>query len=526
MTPRRLLFPSSEDESSPQYNFSPLSSTGETSPFLSLKPNNVLSKTRRTRPCCPINKENVHSISDNNNNVVQQQPRLEEFGFRQNLRRQTFIDNNNNNAKYVVSKQLTSSSQKLTKLPVLKPINEVSRLSLFDEFDFDAGLNSSLTTIKTTFDKSKKSSTKKKQKRSPIITLPVSERLIAFENENSKDSGFFSQGTSDEFSSSFKTRVSDYEHDQMEISACSPSSPLLIKTFESVSSSDDEDDLIIVEPTHNAVVNKKKRLERSVSSTALTGKDELISKRRKTDDHSEDENGLNLNEHLIDGQSLRSHYMMPHTEQQVMESVDIGLQQHSYIADRTKSYLLPTLPFAKHADLPSITGDTVRNLLNNVYSSEIERFYIIDARYPYEYDGGHIITARNIYTNEGIIEHVLKTPRIPNDSNKRVIIIFHCEYSAERGPRLYRFLREQDRKLHMHCYPRLYYPECYLLDQGYKKFYTDHKDLCTPQSYRTMLDEQFQDQCRLYRSVSKQSEKTTDHRRTRLRQCLSFNQLL
>ncbi|CAF1143394.1 unnamed protein product, partial [Didymodactylos carnosus] len=44
MTPRRLLFPSSEDESSPQYNYSPLTCTEqiETSPLLALKPNNPL----------------------------------------------------------------------------------------------------------------------------------------------------------------------------------------------------------------------------------------------------------------------------------------------------------------------------------------------------------------------------------------------------------------------------------------------------------------------------------------------------
>ncbi|CAF1040016.1 unnamed protein product, partial [Didymodactylos carnosus] len=392
---------------------------------------------------------------------------------------------------------------------------------LLDEFEIDTTLNTSLTT-KATFNKSKKTTGKTKQKQPPTIVVPVRQELIAFEGENSEDSGFFSQDTCDGFSSSIKTTVTENEHDRMEISTCSPFASLPMEKFDSVSSWEDEDDLIIIEEINDVIINKKKRLERSISSTTLTDK-ELISKRRKTDDHSEDEKDLNLNKHSNNG---RSHYMMPHTEQQVMESVDIGLQQHTYIADRTKSYLLPTLPFAKQADLPSITGDTIRDLLNNVYSSEIERFYIIDARYPYEYEGGHIMTARNIYTNEGIIEQVLKTPHIPDDPKKRIIIIFHCEYSAERGPKLYRFLRDQDRKLHMHCYPRLYYPECYLLDQGYRKFFADHKDLCTPQSYRTMLDDQFQDQCRLYRSVSKQSEKTTDQRRTRLRQCLSFAHLI
>ena len=57
------------------------------------------------------------------------------------------------------------------------------------------------------------------------------------------------------------------------------------------------------------------------------------------------------------------------------------------------------------------------------------------------------------------------------------------------------------------------------------------KEFCKPNYYRTMLDEQFQDQCRRFRSFSKQAEKfqystedncqladdnpSTKHRRTR-----------
>ena len=36
-----------------------------------------------------------------------------------------------------------------------------------------------------------------------------------------------------------------------------------------------------------------------------------------------------------------------------------------------------------------------------------------------------------------------------------------------------RFLREQDRAAHSDCYPKLYYPEIYVLHGGYKAFYEE-----------------------------------------------------
>lgn len=58
---------------------------------------------------------------------------------------------------------------------------------------------------------------------------------------------------------------------------------------------------------------------------------------------------------------------------------------------------------------------------------------------------------------------------------KRVIVIFHCEFSSERGPSLLRFLRNQDRALNEEVYPNLHYPELYLLEGGYKSFYENFK---------------------------------------------------
>ena len=55
------------------------------------------------------------------------------------------------------------------------------------------------------------------------------------------------------------------------------------------------------------------------------------------------------------------------------------------------------------------------------------------------------------------------------------VLIFHCEFSSERGPKMYRFLREQDRELNKAHYPKLNYPEMYVLEGGYKAFYEKHE---------------------------------------------------
>jgi len=50
-----------------------------------------------------------------------------------------------------------------------------------------------------------------------------------------------------------------------------------------------------------------------------------------------------------------------------------------------------------------------------------------------------------------------------------------------------------DRKAHEHCYPELYYPEMYVLEGGYKKFWETPgaTSFCEPQAYVPMKDSKF-----------------------------------
>jgi M-phase inducer phosphatase 2 len=62
---------------------------------------------------------------------------------------------------------------------------------------------------------------------------------------------------------------------------------------------------------------------------------------------------------------------------------------------------------------------------------------VIDSRYPYEYDAGHIRNAKNIYTKQKLYdEFFFQKYHESLDISKRIIIIFHCEFSSERAPTL------------------------------------------------------------------------------------------
>lgn len=60
----------------------------------------------------------------------------------------------------------------------------------------------------------------------------------------------------------------------------------------------------------------------------------------------------------------------------------------------------------------------------------------------------------------------------------RTIIVFHCEFSQRRGPTLWRTLRELDRNINVEKYPKLFFPEMYVLEKGFSSFYERFKDLC------------------------------------------------
>ncbi|XP_078080235.1 M-phase inducer phosphatase 2 [Mustelus asterias] len=172
------------------------------------------------------------------------------------------------------------------------------------------------------------------------------------------------------------------------------------------------------------------------------------------------------------------------------------------IGDFTKPYILPTVE-GRHQELQYITAEMVIQLLNGEFDRFVERFLLFDCRYPYEYEGGHIKGALNLHMEDEVENCLLKKPIVPGDEAKRVIIIFHCEFSSERAPRMCRFLREKDREVNGTDYPKLHYPELYILKGGYKEFFPKFKLYCEPQSYRPMNHEDFKEDLRKFRFKSR-----------------------
>ncbi|XP_028293659.1 M-phase inducer phosphatase 2 [Gouania willdenowi] len=172
----------------------------------------------------------------------------------------------------------------------------------------------------------------------------------------------------------------------------------------------------------------------------------------------------------------------------------------SLIGDFTKPFVLPTVE-GKHQDLKYITLEMMVAALSGQYDGLVDRVIVIDCRYPYEFEGGHIKGALNLHQEDQVQDFLLQTPIIPSCAEKRVVIVFHCEFSSERGPRMCRFVRERDRS--MNEYPQLFYPELYILKGGYKEFYQHFKLQCEPQSYRPMHHEDFKEDLRKFRLKSR-----------------------
>ena len=154
----------------------------------------------------------------------------------------------------------------------------------------------------------------------------------------------------------------------------------------------------------------------------------------------------------------------------------------------------PVLPHFMADDItdtiPRITKETLLEVLDGKYAENFEQKMIIDCRFEYEYDGGHIDSAVNHNDKELLSNQLFNTPM-----NGRTLLVFHCEYSAHRAPLMARHIRSEDRTNNAEHYPRLTYPEVYILDGGYSGFFSEHRNRCFPPAYVEMSDEKHQRTC-------------------------------
>jgi M-phase inducer tyrosine phosphatase len=159
--------------------------------------------------------------------------------------------------------------------------------------------------------------------------------------------------------------------------------------------------------------------------------------------------------------------------------------------------------------IPRISQETFLDVLDNKFVQKYTQRIVIDCRFEYEYEGGHIDGAINYNDKELLARHLFQTPM-----EGKTLLIFHCEYSAHRAPMMARHIRSQDRSVNAEFYPKLTYPDVYLLDGGYSEFFTQHSGRCYPQSYVEMNDESHAATCEREMGKLQQKRKGLNRART------------
>ncbi|TKY90507.1 hypothetical protein EX895_000505 [Sporisorium graminicola] len=162
----------------------------------------------------------------------------------------------------------------------------------------------------------------------------------------------------------------------------------------------------------------------------------------------------------------------------------------------------------KDDGLMRITPHTMTDLLAGKYTNAILSFQVVDCRFGYEYEGGHIPGAINLSTVDRVVGHFLKPgqgrhangEQLPERSQsgkadklgnrRKHVLVFHCEFSCKRAPTMALALRQADRAL-AHDYPNCHFPEIYILQGGYCNFFQTYSNLCEPQQYICMDDPRF-----------------------------------
>ncbi|EDR25646.1 M-phase inducer phosphatase, putative [Entamoeba dispar SAW760] len=137
-----------------------------------------------------------------------------------------------------------------------------------------------------------------------------------------------------------------------------------------------------------------------------------------------------------------------------------------------------------------ITMISVENFLKHLTKNTI----IIDCRYPYEYEGGHVIGALNLWNQELLFEYIKNN--LEQISRMQSNIIFYCEFSQTRAPSLARQLKRFDLERNK----QYYFKEVYLLEGGFNELYSINPS-CIEGSYIEMNDQRYFERMLLYSKI-------------------------
>ncbi len=137
---------------------------------------------------------------------------------------------------------------------------------------------------------------------------------------------------------------------------------------------------------------------------------------------------------------------------------------------------------------------------------------VLDARYPYEFEAGHIHGALNIWYAYDAIPLFFD----PQNMKKylKTVFLIHCEFSSSRAPGLWRKMKLLDEEITQKTFGALdimldgvdedylqmnysaalarrkknngtlrFFPHLYVIKGGYKSFYESYRNLCFPSQY-------------------------------------------
>lgn len=82
--------------------------------------------------------------------------------------------------------------------------------------------------------------------------------------------------------------------------------------------------------------------------------------------------------------------------------------------------------------LPRISDEILINILDGKYGESFDDILIVDCRFEYEFEGGHIDGAVNFNDKELLSEKLFK-----GLAGRSTLLVLHCEYSAHRAPIMY-----------------------------------------------------------------------------------------
>jgi rhodanese-related sulfurtransferase len=157
---------------------------------------------------------------------------------------------------------------------------------------------------------------------------------------------------------------------------------------------------------------------------------------------------------------------------------------------------IPSEVSASHGGIPMIDSNTVKQLL----IEDANRVVLIDCRYFYEYQNGHIVQSAHVMFPEDCQRGFLlardklrlnctNNNNNSNSSNNRdserkenLVYVFYDDGEANAMPmhhramQLFRHIRNLDRLDNMHTYPNLYFPNMYVLKGGFKAFIESSRD--------------------------------------------------